>query len=269
MELGLKSSVAVIVGGASGIGLASARCFASEGAKISLWDSASNTPEIAESLGNELSVQCSGYEVDVTDYESVVAAMAETLQQFGTISHLVHCAAIGSGKFGFPFTNLQPKDWPRTLEVNMMGMVHVAHAVAPHMIERQSGTMVFLASVAGQIGSQTDPPYSASKAANINFAQCLAKDLAPYGIRVNTVCPGMVRTPLNRSVWQAWYDKTAAADRLDYEEWSARKIAAVVPLRKFQAPEDIADMVVFLSSNRAAHVTGQTINVDGGFVMHW
>ena len=151
----------------------------------------------------------------------------------------------------------------------MMGMVHVAHSVAPHMIERKNGTMIFLASVAGQIGSQTDPPYSASKAANINFAQCLAKDLAPHGVRVNTVCPGMVRTPLNRSVWQAWYNQTPEADRLDYEEWSARKITAVVPLRKFQAPEDIADMVVFLSSIRAAHVTGQTINVDGGFVMHW
>ena len=269
MELGLKSHVAVIVGGASGIGLASARGFASEGAQIAIWDSANNTREVAASISNDHSVPCCGCEVDVTDNASVVAAMAETLKQFGSVDHLVHCAAIGSGKFGFPFTNLQPADWPRTLEVNMMGMVHVAHAVAPHMIERQSGTMVFLASVAGQIGSQTDPPYSASKAANINFAQCLAKDLAPHGVRVNTVCPGMVRTPLNRSVWKAWYDQTPTAERLEYEEWSARKIAAVVPLRRFQAPEDIADMVVFLSSNRAAHVTGQTINVDGGFVMHW
>ena len=269
MELGLKGRVAVIVGGASGIGLASGRTFASEGAQVALWDSANNTREIASSLARELAVECCGYQVDVTDNVSVVEAMDKTLQQFGAVDHVVHCAAIGSGKFGFPFTNLQPADWPRTLEVNMMGMVHVAHAVAPHMIERKSGTMVFLASVAGQIGSQTDPPYSASKAANINFAQCLAKDLAPHGVRVNTVCPGMVRTPLNRSVWQAWHDQTPSADRLDYEEWSARKIAAVVPLRRFQAPEDIADMVVFLSSIRASHVTGQTINVDGGFVMHW
>lgn len=269
MELGLKSRIAVIVGGASGIGLATARCFANEGAQVAIWDSSRNTSEIAKSLASEHTVHCCGCVVDVTDNASVGTAMVETLQKFGSVDHLVHSAAIGSGKFGFPFTNLQPADWPRTLEVNMMGMVHVAHTVAPHMIERKSGTMVFLASVAGQIGSQTDPPYSASKAANINFAQCMAKDLAPYGVRVNTVCPGMVRTPLNRSVWQAWYDQTPTADQLDYEEWSARKIAAVVPLRKFQSAEDIADMVVFLSSNRAAHVTGQTINVDGGFVMHW
>src|SRR5688572_7127779 len=149
-----------------------------------------------------------------------------------------------------------------------MGMVHVAHALAPAMAGRGRGTMVFVASVAGQIGSQTDPPYSASKAANINFAQCLAKDLAPRGVRVNTVCPGMVQTPLNRSVWQAWHDRAAPAERLTYEEWAGRKIQAVVPLGKWQTPEAIADMIVFLSSDRAAHVTGQTINVDGGFVMH-
>ena len=83
----------------------------------------------------------------------------------------------------------------------------MAHVIAPRMIPRRSGSMIFIASVAGQIGSQTDPPYSASKAANINFAQCMAKDLARHGIRVNTVCPGMVQTPLNRSVWQAWNDQ--------------------------------------------------------------
>ena len=88
-----------------------------------------------------------------------------------------------------------------------MGMVHAAHAITPGMVSRKEGTLVFLASVAGQIGSQTDPPYSASKAANINFAQCLAKDLAPHGIRVNVVCPGMVRTPLNERIWKAWNDQ--------------------------------------------------------------
>lgn len=148
-------------------------------------------------------------------------------------------------------------------------MVVVAHAVAPGMADRGSGTMVFLGSVAGQIGSQTDPPYSASKAAAINFAQCLAQDLAPRGVRVNTVCPGMVDTPLQRRVWEAWRDRAAPADRLGYEEWAERKLRATVPLGRWQPPEAVADMTVFLSSDRAAHVTGQTINVDGGTVMHW
>jgi 2-hydroxycyclohexanecarboxyl-CoA dehydrogenase len=148
-------------------------------------------------------------------------------------------------------------------------MVHVAHAVAPGMMARRAGSMVFLASVAGQIGSQTDPPYSAAKAANINFAQCLAKDLAPYGVRVNTVCPGMVKTPLNRDVWRAWHDQQPSDKRLDYETWGDEKVRRVVPLGTWQEPDDVAQMIVFLSSDRARQVTGQTINVDGGFVMHW
>jgi 2-hydroxycyclohexanecarboxyl-CoA dehydrogenase len=266
MDLNLKSSTALVVGGASGIGLATARAFAAEGADVAIWDRSPDAADAARELGSK---RAAGFIVDVTDQAAVAAALAATRDKLGGIDHLVHAAAIGSGRFGFPFTNLQPADWPRVLEVNIMGMTHIAHALAPQMVERAGGTMVFVASVAGQIGSQTDPPYSASKAANINFAQCLAKDLAPHGVRVNTVCPGMVQTPLNRSVWQAWHDQAPTHERLSYEEWSARKIRAIVPLGKWQTPEAIADMIVFLSSDRAAHVTGQTINVDGGFVMHW
>ncbi len=129
--------------------------------------------------------------------------------------------------------------------------------------------MVFLASVAGQMGSQTDPPYSASKAANINFAQCMAKDLAPFGVRVNTVCPGMVKTSLNESVWRAWHDQQPPDQRKNYDDWAAEKISKVVPLGRWQTADDIAAMIVFLCSDRASEVTGQTINVDGGCVMHW
>lgn len=259
MDLNLSGRVAVVTGGASGIGRAVARGFAAEGARVAVWDLAAPGPGEAPF----------GATVDVADEASVRAALAATEAALGPVDHLVHAAAVGSGKFGFPFTNLAPADWPRVLRVNVMGMVNVVHAVAPGMADRGRGTLVFLASVAGQIGSQTDPPYSASKAANINFAQCLAKDLAPRGVRVNTVCPGMVQTPLNRGVWQAWHDQAPPADRLSYEEWADRKIKAVVPLGRWQTPEAVADMAVFLSSDRAGHVTGQTVNVDGGFVMHW
>jgi 2-hydroxycyclohexanecarboxyl-CoA dehydrogenase len=269
MDLQLTNNNALVVGGASGIGLTAAECFAAEGANVAIWDLAAQAGEIAEGIGDRFSVKAMGIQVDVSEPTAVMTATEQTRSGFGPIDILVHAAAIGSGKFGFPFTNLKPTDWRRVLDVNIMGMVHVAHAVAPAMIERRSGAMIFLASVAGQIGSQTDPPYSASKAANINFAQCLAKDLAPHNIRVNTICPGMVQTPLNRSVWQAWYDQSPAEDRLSYEVWSAKKIHNVVPLKTWQTPQDIANMIVFLGSHRAAHVTGQTINVDGGFVMHW
>ena len=97
----------------------------------------------------------------------------------------------------------------------------------------------------------------------------MAKDLAPHNVRVNTVCPGMVQTPLNRSVWQAWHDQQLPEARLRYDDWAAAKIRSIVPLGRWQTPEDMAAMIVFLASERACNITGQTINVDGGFVMHW
>jgi 2-hydroxycyclohexanecarboxyl-CoA dehydrogenase len=251
MDLELRDHVAVVTGGASGIGRACVEALEREGCRVAVWD------------------RQGPRSVDVSVLESVQEALRETEARLGPVRHLVHAAAMGSGKFGFPFLNLAPGDWPRVLEVNILGMVNVAQALAPGMMERRAGTMVFLASVAGQIGSQTDPPYSASKAANINFAQCLAKDLAPYEVRVNTVNPGMVRTPLNRAVWQAWHDQQPAEKRRTYEEWAGEKVRAVAPLGRWQEPAEIADMVVFLSSARARSVTGQTINVDGGQVMHW
>ncbi len=269
MDLNLKNHMVLVTGGASGIGRATACSFAEEGAHVALWDLAENTSTVATEISFRYAVRASGIRVDITDEAAVRQATEQTIGTLGGVDHLVHAAATGSGKFGFPFTNLEPADWPRTLQVNILGMVNVAHALSAHMVQRKRGTMVFLASVAGQIGSQTDPPYSAAKAANINFAQCMAKDLAPLGIRVNTVCPGMVQTPLNRNVWQAWYNQTPPDQRLGYEEWAAEKIRKVVPLGRWQTPEDIANMIVFLSSERAGQITGQTINVDGGFVMHW
>jgi NAD(P)-dependent dehydrogenase (short-subunit alcohol dehydrogenase family) len=168
-----------------------------------------------------------------------------------------------------PFWNLDPEDWDRVLRVNLLGAVHVAHAFAPRLAEAGRGTITMIASVSGQIGSQTDPPYSASKAALINFAQCAARDLAPSGVRVNTINPGMVDTPLNRSVYEAWAATQPRASRQTWEEWSSEKIRRLVPLRRWQEPEDIASMAVFLASPMARNVTGQTINVDGGYVMHW
>lgn len=269
MQLSLTGHVAVVTGGASGIGRAIAEGFADEGAHVAIWDVASSASAVAEAIARQHVVRAIACRVDVTDRETISAAVAETIASLGPIQHLAHAAAIGSGRIGFPFTNLSPHDWPRVLEVNIQGMTNIAHALAPRMVDQQQGTMVFIASVAGQIGSPTDPPYSASKAANINFAQCMAKDLAPHGIRVNTVCPGMVKTPLNEAVWRSWNERQPPEKQQTYDAWGTAKVKQMVPLGRWQTPRDIADMVVFLSSVRAGEVTGQTINVDGGFVMHW
>jgi 2-hydroxycyclohexanecarboxyl-CoA dehydrogenase len=265
MDLELTGHTAVVTGAARGIGRAVAAGFLAEGCRVALWDAAPAVEIVAAELGTSTL----GIRVDVTDAAAVADALARSEAAFGPVDHLAHAAAVGSGKFGMPFTNLTPADWPRVLAVNVLGTVTVAHAVAPGMVARRRGTVVFVASVAGQIGSPTDPPYSASKAAGINFAQCAARDLAPHGVRVNTVCPGMVRTPLNEAVWRAWHDRQPPGTGKPYDEWAAEKVKAVVPLGRWQKAEDVADMVVFLSSARAGEVTGQTVNVDGGYVMHW
>jgi NAD(P)-dependent dehydrogenase (short-subunit alcohol dehydrogenase family) len=269
VDLGLSGDVAVIIGGAKGIGRAIAVTFAGEGAHLALVDRDPAVDATAREIAGEQGIQALPVVGDVTDYAAMQSASARVKERFGRIDHAVFAAAVGSGKFGFPFWNLQPSDWPRVLQVNVVGGANVAHAFAPALVEAKAGTMLFIASIAGQIGSQTDPPYSASKAAVINFMQCCAKDLAPFGVRVNALCPGMVQTELNRSVWAAWAARQKPEERQSYEEWAGDKIRRLVPLGRWQEQEDMAAMVVFLASGRAKNVTGQTINVDGGMVMHW
>jgi len=264
MQLEIDDSVALVTGGASGIGRACVEGFLNEGASVVVWDRLPVAEEISDRYDNVSSLI-----VDVSDAEELSVAIQQTESKFGAIDHLVHAAAVGSGVAGNPFTRLAPTDWSRVIDVNVMGMVNVADVLAPLMSDRGQGTMTFVASVAGQIGSPTDPPYSASKAANINFAQVIAKDLAPHGIRVNTVCPGMVQTTLSRQVWQAWNSQQPKDHRLSYAEWGDAKVRDLIPLGRWQQPEDVANMVLFLSSRRASEVTGQTVNVDGGYVMHW
>ncbi|MFN9720434.1 MAG: SDR family NAD(P)-dependent oxidoreductase [Planctomycetota bacterium] len=263
MDLKLTNQVAVVTGGASGIGAATATMLQQEGCRVVVMDHKIPSDIIYPTEKPMFR------EVDVACLEQVTRVWAEVESSVGAIEVLVHAAAVGSGYFGFPYTRVPISSWEKVLRVNVLGMANIAHVAGPAMSARRSGAMVFLGSVAGQMGSQTDPPYSASKAANINFAQCLAKDLAPSGVRVNTVCPGMVKTSLNESVWRAWHDQQPPDQRKSYDDWASEKISQVVPLGRWQTADDIAAMIVFLCSSRASEVTGQTINVDGGCVMHW
>jgi 2-hydroxycyclohexanecarboxyl-CoA dehydrogenase len=267
LDLHLTGSVAVVIGGARGIGAAIAAEFGRQGASVAVLDVAPEVQQTAGLLARDTRAPIRGIQVDATDYAAVSRAATRVDTELGPCDHLVCAAGAGSGKLGFPFWNLEPGDWNRVIQINLMSAVHSAHAFAPGMANRGRGTLLFIASVAGQIGSQTDPPYSAAKAAVINFAQCAARDLAPFGVRANTVCPGMVKTDLNRSVWQAWNERQEPESRLSYEEWGEEKVRRVAPLGKWQQPEEIAAMAVYLASPHASNITGQTLNVDGGQVM--
>ena len=264
MQLSFAGQVAVVVGAASGIGKAAAERFRASGAIVVWIDLADDVQEVANHGEGARSLAFQG---DATDHARM-QAIAESIQQTqGRIDHVVVSIGMASGTFGFPFWNLEPSVWDRVLQVNLTGAVNVAHAFVPHMLPRRTGTFCFVSSIAGQTGSQTDPPYSAAKAGLINFTQCAAKDLAPHNIRVNAVSPGMVKTPLNRKVWEAW--RSSSPDNsASYDEWADAKIKQVAPLGRWQSPEDIANMIAFLASEFATNVTGQTLNVDGGQVMH-
>lgn len=252
MDLNLTGKTVAVIGAAKGIGKAIALGFREEGCRVVGFDRVSESSDFEMTAG------------DVTAFEEVRAFAAK----YSEVEHIVFTVGVGSGKFGFPFWNLQPSDWARVLEINLIGAVNVAHGFAPHLAERRQGSMQFLVSVAGQVGSQTDPPYSAAKAGLVNFTQCAARDLAPYGVRVNALSPGMVRTGLNQSVWAAGQARLPEVQRQSYADWADAKIKQTSPLGKWQTPEEFAAMSVYLASDHARNITGQTINIDGGQVMH-
>lgn len=269
MNLELWGQIAVVVGAASGIGRAIALEFAREGAHVAVIDRAPTVAAVAEEVTAAHQARALSIVADVTDYAAMQAAAATIKTELGAPEHLVFAVGMPSGKGGPPFWNLEPSDWTRCVAVNLHGAVNTAHAFVPGFVEQRHGSWLFVSSVAGQIGSQTDPPYTASKAGLIGFGICAAKDLAPYNVRVNILCPGMVSTPLNRGVWEGQMKRLPPEERVDFETWGLEKVKKVVPLNRWQTPEDMAAMAVFLASSRGENITGQTINVDGGFVMHW
>jgi 2-hydroxycyclohexanecarboxyl-CoA dehydrogenase len=256
MNLQLSGQTVAVVGAARGIGRAMVTAFHAEGCRVVGFDRAG--PELALPAGVEW---VTGDATLADDVARFVAACDET-------DHLVFCVGAGSGKAGFPFWNLSPADWPRVLELNLVSAVLAAHAFAPNFARRRRGSLLFLVSVAGQVGSPTDPPYSAAKAGLINFVHCAARDFASYGVRVNALSPGMVKTELNQSVWEAVQRTLPPAERRDYASWAEDKIRRISPLGRWQTAEECAALAAFLASDHARSITGQTLNVDGGQVMH-
>jgi 2-hydroxycyclohexanecarboxyl-CoA dehydrogenase len=268
MQTGLAGDVVAVLGAAGGIGSAIAHAFAAEGCAVAALDRDAAVLALADTLRATHGVPALGRVVDAADYRAVQDAARAVATELGACQHVIVSIGVGSGTIGMPFWSMEPAGWIDVVRVNLLSCVHAAHAFVPQLLEQRRGSFCFLSSVAGQIGSPTDPPYSAAKAAVLNFTQCAARDLAPHGIRANALCPGMVATELNRSVWRAWQARTPDAAHVDHETWAAEKMRRVTPLGRWQTAADVAAAAVFLASRLAANVTGQAINVDGGQVMH-
>ncbi len=244
MDLQLKDQVVVITGGASGIGLVTARTFAAEGARLVLGDvNAGALETVVQELG------AVGQVVDVRDYAQCERLVARAVEAFGRVDVLVNSAGVGGIPRLFVESAPDDGDWDAMLDINLRGTMHCCRAVSERMIAQRSGRIVNLASEAGKGNEKRIVVYGATKGGVISLTKGLAIELGRFGITVNAVCPGVRRTPMTSYI----------TDEME-REW-----ARFYPLGRLGRPEDIAPMIAFLASSRASWITGQAISVNGGF----
>jgi 2-hydroxycyclohexanecarboxyl-CoA dehydrogenase len=257
----LAGRIALVTGAGGGIGAGIVESLLAAGATVAAADLSEDG--LKERYAEDSRVLPVG--LDVTDEEAAARAVARVVGELGGLDIVVNGAGVAS-RVGLPFTRLDVTDWTLPWQVNAVGTFAVTKA-AVASLRRDIGAVVNVASVSGRTGMQTSPPYSASKAAVLNLTQVMARDLAPSGIRVNAVCPGMVFTPFYSAQRLAVADVDPAAAQQTDEEYFDAKVSRVVPLGRGQTARDIGDCVAFLASDLARSITGQAVNVDGGLVM--
>ncbi|MEU9025476.1 SDR family NAD(P)-dependent oxidoreductase [Actinomadura sp. NPDC048394] len=242
--------VAVVTGGASGIGLAVAERLARDGARVAVLDLDAAAARAASGKIEADGGAAMPVAVDVGDRESIDRAMGEVRSRFGPIAILVNSA----GKEGFRrFVNITAGEWDRILAVNLTGTFHCCRAAVPDMVEAGWGRIVNISSSSAQGGQPFMTHYVASKAAVIGFTKALALELGPEGITVNTIPPGFIDTPMTRRNEERGF----LGPGVDHH-------ASLTPVRRAGRPEDIAAACAFLVRDEAGYITGQTIGVNGG-----
>jgi len=246
----LEGRVALVTGGGSGIGAATCRRLAAEGARVAVTDVRLDPArEVAGEIGGE------PYELDVRSTESVRAAVQAAEAGLGPIDVLINNA--GYDEFSF-FVNTDEEMWDRVLAVNLRGVIAVTHAVLPGMQQRRRGRIVNVASEAGRVGSQGSGIYSAAKAGVIGFTKAVAREAARYDVTCNAVAPGPIETPLLMAAPEALGD---IGERL------VQGMVGSTALRRIGQPEEVAAAIAYLASDDASFVTGQTLGVSGGLAM--
>src|SRR5919204_1336763 len=262
MDLNLTGKTVVVTGGGSNIGRAIALAFARERVKLAI-------AEIDEAQGQKVAGEAKtagaqGVAVvrtDVTKSDSVQAMVKAVEQQFGRIDVLVNNVG---WTFDRLFIEKTREEWEKEIQINLWGMINCTRAVLDGMIARQSGAIVSMGSDAGRMGEFREAVYGACKAGVIALSKSLAREVGKYGIRLNVVCPGMTMPSSDEEIGglSMWAAETNKA--WNTPEMRAR-IAKVYPLRRLGKPEDVAGAVVFLASDAASFITGQTLSVSGGY----
>jgi 2-hydroxycyclohexanecarboxyl-CoA dehydrogenase len=247
-----EGRVAFVTGGASGIGRATCLALAAQGARVAVADlNASGAQQAVEGVwgrgGMALAVS-----VDVTSRAQVERAVQQVLDAWGRVDVLVNAAG---WDHVVPFLESTEDLWDRVVAVNFRGVLNTCHVVLPHMVAQGGGAVVNVSSDAGRVGSSGETVYSGAKGAVIAFSKALAREVVRYHVRVNVVAPGPTDTPLLHEILQAGHRGLIDA------------IVRVTPMRRLARPEEVAEAVVFLASDRASFITGQTLSVSGGLTM--
>jgi 3-oxoacyl-[acyl-carrier protein] reductase len=239
----LEGKVAVITGGAAGLGKAAAIKFSEEGARVVIWD-------LNEEMGNKTASGIKDavyFKVDVTDYLSTEMAAKHVLERFGRIDILINNAGITRDS---SFLKMTPEQWKNVIDVNLTGVFNCTKAVAPAMVEKRSGKIVNTSSVVGLYGNFGQTNYVATKAGVIGMTKVWARELGRKGINVNAVAPGFIATEMITTI----------------PENLIKSLRERTPLGRLGSPEDIANAYLFLSSSESDFINGAVLSVDGGLV---
>ncbi len=279
----LEKRTAIVTGGGAGIGRGIALCLAAEGSDVAIMDIVQKSAEGTAGEVNKLGRRSAAITADAADSLQVQAAIQKVLDIFGRIDILVNNAG-GESRFynevsGQPYP--EEKEWDDTVKLNLKPPVLMTRSVAPFFVKQRSGKIVNIASIAGRapsgmggargmsgegFGYSPMTSYAVSKAGLIQFTRVMALQLARYNINVNCICPGVLYTPLYERSAPRRIQATPGAEGMTPREYFDKYITPMVPLGREQTAEDIGRAVVFLVSEDARNITGQSINVDGGMV---
>ena len=249
MDLHLQGKVALVTGGASGIGEKTAEFFIQEGVRVAVADVDRGRVEQAVAALRGMGGEALGIPCDVTREDQVSRMVEETRSRFGTIDFLVNSAGIGGGLT--PLETAPRREWERVLDVNLVGTINCCKAVLPLLREKKGGRIVNIASEAGVSGEKGLEVYAASKGGVIALTKSLAKNLGRDRVTVNAVAPAFVHSPMTSYLTPELEQK-----------WLKMYV-----LKRLGEPQDVASMIVFLCSDRCSWITGQTISINGGFSM--
>ena len=243
----LKNKTAVVTGGARGIGRAICHTLAENGADVAFLYAGNDAAakETEESL-SALGVKAKAYKCDVSDFEAVAAVFKDILEAFSTVDILVNNAGITKDKL---MLSMKPEEFGTVIDTNLTGAYNTIKQVYQVMMRKKSGKIINVSSVSGLMGNAGQTNYSSSKAGLIGLTKSVAKELASRGICCNAVAPGFVDT-----------DMTAAFK-------DNKALCSAIPMKRFAAPEEIAQLVLFLASDNSNYITGEVIRIDGGLAM--